>query len=590
MKNTTSFAWLTVPSALCILSATAEPAVEPQEVQIPDEPPPPLTNLVWRLPPNYATLEGDRLVVDIPTNAYPSEAVATATLPAELFAGAEGFSMTVEAEGTNLARPTREWLGLKFQVHWKESATGREGWPNVRNAIGDLPPTVLRNDATFKGAHPDAVTLELGLQGSSGRVVFDLSTLRGGPSPGLFRRINQDWIVRYPEAPRSGAMTGAASQQMTGAPAAQMNADPSFAGSAGTLHLPAEPAPFIAPKAPVNAAEGGPVIAAEAAQRRPPLRGAMLPTRDTTEEDIEALHRWGATLARFQICRGWTRRDANQDLEDFAAWVDSRLDNLADVLRWAEARGMKIVLDLHVVPGGRNAKDLEDNMLHDDRFAEAWLDTWRRIATRFKGDPALYGYDLWNEPNQKNRARNDYWTLQRRAAEIVRAIDPDTPIIVESNNSAAPSTFSYLSPLRMDNVIYQVHVYVPSTFTHQGINNYETGAKWPDPEKGWDKDFLRKELEPVRAFEARHHARIYVGEFSAIAWAEGAENYLRDCIGLFEEYGWDWTYHAFREWAGWSVEHEGPDPKHLVPAEDTPRKRVLLDGLAGRMRPAGPAE
>ena len=590
MKNTTSFAWLIAHSAMCILSATAEPAVEPQVVQIPDEPPPPLTNLVWKLPSQFATLDGDRLVVDIPTNAYPSGAVATATLPAELFAGAEGFSMTVSAEGSALAKPTREWLGLKFQVHWKETATGREGWPNARNAIGDLPPTVLRNDATFKGAHPDAVTLELGLQGTSGRVVFDLSTLRGGPSEGLFRRINRDWIVRYPEAPRSGAMTGAASQQMTGAPAAQMNADPSFAGSAGTLHLPAEPAPFIAPKAPVIAAEGGSVIAAAAAQRRPPLRGCMLPTRDTTEDDIEALHCWGATLARFQICRGWTRRDANQNLEEFAAWVDSRLDNLAQVLRWAEARGMKIVLDLHVAPGGRNAKDLEDNMLHDDRFAEAWLDTWRRIATRFKGDPALYGYDLWNEPNQKNRARNDYWTLQRRAAEIVRAIDPDTPIVVESNNSAAPSTFSYLSPLRMDNVIYQVHVYVPSTFTHQGINNYGKGAKWPDPEKGWDKDFLRRELEPVRAFEARHHARIYVGEFSAIAWAEGAENYLRDCIELFEEYGWDWTYHAFREWAGWSVEHEGPDPKHLVPAEDTPRKRVLLDGFAGRMQPDGPAE
>ncbi|MBQ3810262.1 MAG: cellulase family glycosylhydrolase, partial [Kiritimatiellae bacterium] len=322
------------------------------------------------------------------------------------------------------------------------------------------------------------------------------------------------------------------------------------------------------------------------AVQRLPLRGCMLPTRDTTEDDIETLHRWGATMARFQICRGWTRRDANQDLEDYAAWVDSRLDNLADVLRWAEARGMKIVLDLHVVPGGRGAKDRENNMLHDDRFAEAFLDTWRRIATRFKGDPALYGYDLWNEPEQHGRARNDYWTLQRRAAEIVRAIDPDTPIIVESNNSSSAATYSYLSPFRMDNVIYQIHVYVPSTFTHQGINGYERGAKWPDPEKGWDKEFLRKALEPVREFEARHHAKIYVGEFSAIAWAEGAENYLRDCIDLFEEYGWDWTYHAFREWSGWSVEHEGPDAKHLVPSEDNPRKRALLDGFARGAAPA----
>jgi hypothetical protein len=26
---------------------------------------------------------------------------------------------------------------------------------------------------------------------------------------------------------------------------------------------------------------------------------------------------------------------------------------------------------------------------------------------------------------------------------------------------------------------------------------------------------------------------------------------MRDAIELFEEAGWDWTYHAFREWQGW---------------------------------------
>ena len=47
----------------------------------------------------------------------------------------------------------------------------------------------------------------------------------------------------------------------------------------------------------------------------------------------------------------------------------------------------------------------------------------------------------------------------------------------------------------------------------------------------------------------------------------------------FEEYGWDWCYHAFREWKAWSVEHEGPDRDHMVPSKDNPRKRALLEGL-----------
>ena len=586
---------LLVPCAAlvsCVAVPEGSAGAEPQEVQIPETVPPPLTNLVWKLSPKYATLEGSRLVVDIPTNAYPAEAVATAELPAELFEGAEGFSMTVSAEGTGLAKPTRSWLGLKFQVHWKESSSGREAWPNCRNVIGDFPETTLRNDASFGISHPDSVSIMLGLQGTSGRVVFDLSTLRFAPSSGLFRRINQDWIVRYPDDPvpneglRSAQNEGrgdAANEVLRSAQNEESPLPPKAAtSSAAQPHssLPAEPAPSFA-------AQAHPSLHA-AARRRTPLRGCMLPTRATTEDDIETLHRWGATMARFQICRAFTRFDRNQDVDEYAAWVDSRLDNLEDVLRWAGERGMKIVIDIHVAPGGRNEKDQEMNMFHNDTFAEAWLDTWRRIATRFRGNPAIYGYDFINEPNQKGRAKHDYWTLQRRAAEIVRAIDPDTPVIIESNNCDSAATFAYLSPLRMDNVIYQVHCYVPSQFTHQGINNYDLGTKWPDPEKGWDKEFVREALRPVREFQERHHARIYVGEFSAIAWAEGAENYLRDCIELFEEYGWDWTYHAFREWEGWSVEHEGPDPKHLVPSEDNPRRRVLLDGLRGAIAPSEP--
>ena len=307
----------------------------------------------------------------------------------------------------------------------------------------------------------------------------------------------------------------------------------------------------------------------------------MLPARATTEDDIETLHQWGATMARYQIVRNWNGNDDNQDLAEYAAWIDSRLDNIEDVIRWARARGMKIVVDVHVPPGGKRASDREMNMLHDDVFADAWIDTWRRIATRLRGNrDVIYGYDLINEPHQHGRVKNDYWTLQRRAAEVVRAIDPETPIIIESNGSDAPGPYEYLSPLRMDNVIYQVHCYAPMQFTHQGVHGAPVGPKWPDPEKKWDIDFLREVLRPVREFEKRHHAKIYIGEFSAIAWANGAEKYLEDCISVFEEYGWDWTYHAFREWKGWSVEHEGPDDRSMVPSDDNPRKRALLEGFA----------
>ncbi|MBR4612192.1 MAG: cellulase family glycosylhydrolase [Kiritimatiellae bacterium] len=535
-----------------------------QEVQNPMPPLRPLAGLEWRIPAKYATLSGDRLVIDIPEQDGPADVCATAKLPAALFGGAGGFAMEVEASGSNIAKPAKRHLGLKFQIHFKESATGREGYPNCAGETGDFLRKTLLNEVDFSGAHPDMATLMLGLQGTSGRVEFDLSTLRAAPTPGLFRRINEDWVVRYPASPDTAEGGTGDKRQATSRGAACRNVEK----SPGESRVACRASPASAQSA------------APASARRP-LRGCMLPGRATTEEDIADLAAWGATMARFQI----SRRSDNADLAEYAAWVDSRLDNLEDVLRWAGERGMKICVDLHVQPGGSDSSGGQA-LFRDERYATAFVDTWRRIAKRCAPivqtmGPVIYGYDLINEPLQNGRAPIDYWTIQRRAAEAVREIDPVTPIIVEANHWALPDAFSYLSPLAMDNVIYQVHVYEPHEFSHQGVGGRPIGPKWPDPEKGWTRDYLRDRLRPVREFEARHGAKIYVGEFSAATWAEGAENYLRDCIGLFEEYGWDWTYHAFREWEGWSVEHEGTDRDHLVPAKsDTPRKRALLEGFA----------
>ena len=246
--------------------------------------------------------------------------------------------------------------------------------------------------------------------------------------------------------------------------------------------------------------------------------------------------------------------------------------------------GIKVAVDLHMPPGGKSP-DMELNLFYEPEYADHFVELWRRIARRFKGDgDVIYGYDLLNEPLQTYNAAagNDYWSLQKRAAEAIREIDPDVPIIVESRFAASPRGFSDMPALDMKDVIYELHHYSPFAFTHQGVNTRKPWVpeKWPDEEKGWNKDFLRKTLEPVLEFQKRHGARIYVGEFSAIAWAEGADRYLADSIALFEEYGWDWTYHAFDEAKAWNVELEADRPFEFRPAEETPRKRALLEGFA----------
>ena len=319
-----------------------------------------------------------------------------------------------------------------------------------------------------------------------------------------------------------------------------------------------------------------------------PLRGVMLPARTIEEADFRTLREWGVTLARYQMCADGIPNNSAADLPAYREWLRGKLDHLErDVLPWARESGIKIVVDMHFPPGyRRSTRNAAFRMFSDDALADAFVDCWQEIARRFVGVSGIYGYDLMNEPVEILPEKHGHRALQERAARAIRVIDPETPIIFETNLWDGPETFLGLVPYDISNAIYEVHMYRPTAYTHQGVEKRPSGVgHWPDSERDWNADFLRSTLAPVREFEVKNRAKIYVGEFSAVAWAEGAGNYLRDCIALFEEYGWDWTYHAFREWPGWSVEHEGSDAAHLVPSEDNPRKRALLDGLRSVAEP-----
>ena len=95
-----------------------------------------------------------------------------------------------------------------------------------------------------------------------------------------------------------------------------------------------------------------------------------------------------------------------------------------------------------------------------------------------------------------------------------------------------------------------------------------------------------KAVAEIRDFQLKTGARIYIGEFGVVGCAEGAAQWLTDAIEMFEEYGWDWTFHAFREWPPFSPEHETvyvgkPNrPYEWRDAEkDTDRKKAILEGL-----------
>ena len=349
------------------------------------------------------------------------------------------------------------------------------------------------------------------------------------------------------------------------------------------------------------AAHGGGQTAVEGAPslglRR--YRGAMSSNRPT-ESDLRDLAAEGANLVRFQMSEvglsaPFRVKSEADELAFFDFWSKVSVDQLVDeVLPWSRKYGLKVVVDLHTSPGRRDVKaDSEVRMYHNAAYARRFVGFWHETARRCQPfADVIYGYDLFNEPqqNQPPLSGCDYWTLQDRAMKAIRKVDAQTPVVVSGRFWDMPHGFAELKPFDDPNVIYQAHMYAPHEFTHQFVADWCTKGlcSYPGvhPKTGrrLDVDLLKRVLGPVRDFQLKQHARILVGEFSAVAWAPGADRYLGDCISLFEEYGWDWAYHAWREWSGWSVEHVCTDfaKKALSRSSAmTERQKVLRDGFKG---------
>ena len=426
------------------------------------------------------------------------------------------------AKADNVSKPVASYLGVKFMLHY-QSATAGPFWQNENDVFGTFDWRRLQFNTRIE---PDASDgeISLGLQGSSGTAWFDAIKVT---------------VLRTPLA----------------RPAPQTNAPPAFRG-----------------------------------HELPRLRGVMSPNvfRD---EDLRVLGtEWNANVIRWQITRNWGRAGTDRDLAEYDHWLTGRLDELDKALDSCRRYGIKVVVDMHSPPGGRYPNhDLA--IFHEPPYQDHWVAAWEGIARRYKDNPAIWGYDLVNEPVEYTPSPagvTDYLAAQVRVAKAIRVIDRKTPIFIEAADGDSAAGYNDLEPVDIPNVIYQVHMYLPCEFTHQGVFDKWIPTAYPGKIAGmvWNKQQLRKALQSVREFQLAYNVHIYVGEFSAIRWAPGAVNYLRDCIDLFEEYGWDWSYHAYREWDGWSVEHGSNPQDHQPTQEPTDRKKLLLDWFRKNVKPA----
>jgi hypothetical protein len=434
--------------------------------------------------------------------------------------------VSARVRGEDLTKPAQHWNGVKVMLH---SDGPSPMWPQAGLPEGSFGwrgarySTVIPADAT-------AMTLVLGLEETTGRAWFD--------------------DVR--------------------------------------ITVLAPPRPAVDPSTPLPRPE-------ELDRRTdvPRLRGAMI-GGGVGADDLRTLAAdWGANHVRWQLnWNGFPNGPADTaTMERYDAWLEGELKRLDGLLPLCEELGIRVLIDLHSSPGGRGGPDKSCEIFHRAECQAKFLEVWDRIARRYKDAPAVWGYDLINEPSEGTVAAGlmDWPALCRETARRVRAIDPDRAIVIEPGPWGSPAGLDDFEPLEgIPGIVYSVHMYMPMTLTHQGVYETPMGAVYPGTIDGqkWDKERMRLALKPVTDFQRAYRVPIYIGEFSAIRWApdNSAYRYLKDLIEIFEENGWDWAYHAYREWDGWSVEHGTDKSDREKSPTRTDRETLLREHFARNVR------
>lgn len=262
-----------------------------------------------------------------------------------------------------------------------------------------------------------------------------------------------------------------------------------------------------------------------------------------TEEDFDRCQEMGMNCLRLPF---WYLNIVDMEgnlREDWYERFDWFIEN-------AKERGMYVILDFHGAPGSQNGSDHSgvdggSNKMGASQFffgsnnkanQELFYQIWEAIATRYKDEPAVAGYDLLNEPFCTYRynmpisdaaIHEELWRIYDEAYDRIRAIDPEHIVIMEATWD--PVDLPNPADYEWTNVMYQYHNYLYDDYDNlagKQISNMENKVNLIKV-ANYDVPSLMGEFNYMNSFEA---------------WEEG--------LALLNDEGLHWTMWTYKTTSG----------------------------------------
>jgi len=234
----------------------------------------------------------------------------------------------------------------------------------------------------------------------------------------------------------------------------------------------------------------------------------------------------------------------NPDLADLTP-----LEVMDAVIAACGEAGIKVYLDRHrPLAGGQSELWYVDKVPE-----EKWIEDWKFLAKRYKGNPTVIGADLHNEPHgtacwgcgEENR---DWRLAAERCGNAIHKVNPDWLIIVEGNDHYGEEGWQKgegywwggmlkgvkENPVRLkvpNKLVYSAHDYDKNVH----LQDWFTTSDFPDnmPEI-WDDKWgyiVKEDIAPV-----------LIGEFGSLLRDATDVKWLGNLISYMHENGVHWTF------------------------------------------------
>lgn len=200
--------------------------------------------------------------------------------------------------------------------------------------------------------------------------------------------------------------------------------------------------------------------------------------------DLKALKADGFDFVRMPVDPVPFLSDRSADL------TDDLLLSVRDSARLVNAAGLKVVVDMHIVPAGGNRSIGTKEVLEDDAMFDRYVELLRRMArTLATEDPSMVAIELMNEPTLGcEGAEAKAWADKlHRLFAAARASATRLTLVLAGACWSSAEGLAALDPKAFpdDNLMWGFHAYDPFILTHQGATwtgdfiSYVAGIPYP---------------------------------------------------------------------------------------------------------------